>query len=396
MTQALTRKNMHDEIDKLGPQFKMALPRHITLDRFKRVLFTAVQRDAKLARCEPTSVYAAMMRAAEQGLMPDGRQGALVPIAGKAEFWPMWQGLLDIARLSGCISDAYVASVREADEFDYELGFDRKLVHKPAMGNRGEILMVYCVVILPDGVKTFGPGPMTVEEVERIRAMAPSKNSPAWQDHWESMAWKTVLKRTLKYVPQSPELVTALEYDNGVIIDGEAVQATPQERSDTPTTRSDDDLTELRQKLEQHKQQQQEPEGESGPVPWQASDGRWCVHLSSGEVEYWDESIHSSGRDEQGRPKINKSGGFRRRRSIEKVQHQALESGPDTPENENQDTPEQPEWQTIIQYLESAESLDAIHRIAAVSSSCRWSVPTQTAVGSHLVIQLVRPDRSSS
>lgn len=349
MAQALTKDMRHD-IEKMAPEFRNALPKHIDVDRFKRVLFTAVQRDPKLARCDPTSVYAAMMRAAEQGLMPDGRQGALVPLAGQAEFWPMWQGLLDIARLSRCISDAYVASVREADEFDYELGFDRKLKHKPAMGDRGEILMVYCVIILPDGTKTFGPGPMTVDEVEKIRKMAPSKNSPAWQNHWEAMAWKTVLKRTLKYVPQSPELAAVMEYDNGVTIDGEAIQATPGERSDTPSTQPGDNVEDLRKRIEQH-QQRQEPEDYSGPGPWQEPDGRWWTRLADGEIEYWDEKLHSSGKDEQGRPKINQAGGFRSRRGRPAEM---------APEHESQDSPISPSWQTVVQHIEAATTADDV------------------------------------
>lgn len=238
------------DVRKMEGQFALVLPKHLDPARFSRIIFTAIQRQPKLSECSRESLLAAMMRSAEQGLVPDGRQGALVPYKKKnqrtggwtteAQFIPMWQGLLDLARQSGAIHDAYTASVRENDEFEYELGLDRKLRHKPALKSRGQILFVYCVIEMANGAKTFGPGPMTVDEVEEIRARSRSKDSGPWVTDWEAMAWKTVLKRTLKYVPQSPELQQAIEQDNTDYLDVEPIE---------PTEDTQDEIAELRDRI---------------------------------------------------------------------------------------------------------------------------------------------------
>lgn len=236
-------------VSKMGGQFALVLPKHLTSDKFNRVLFTAIQRVPQLAECQPDSVLASMMRAAEMGLLPDGRQGALVPLRIKGQqqcqFWPMWQGLLDLARQSGQVRDAYCASVYSNDEFRYQLGFNRDLIHVPAMGDRGELTHVYAVVELTSGAKTFGPGPMTVAEVDAIKRRARSQEGP-WKTDYEPMAWKTVLKRVLKYVPMSPELQNAIEKDNEDYTDKEINITPTRQQEPSPTTQ----LADVRARLE--------------------------------------------------------------------------------------------------------------------------------------------------
>ena len=57
--------------DKMKPQFAMVLPRHITPDRMVRVALTAIQNTPKLLDCDKTSLYSAVMRAAQLGLEPE-------------------------------------------------------------------------------------------------------------------------------------------------------------------------------------------------------------------------------------------------------------------------------------------------------------------------------------
>ncbi len=209
-------------------QLDTLLPDHLDPKRFLRVIFLQMQKIPQLAQCSKESIYAGMMSAAEVGLVPDGRQGALIPYRNKgkleAQFQPMYFGLIDRARQTGELADIYAASIRENDEFTYQLGFDRELIHRPNIrGDRGEIVAVYCVILLKDGTKTFGPGPMTVEEVNAIRARSKAyrnaenkgtRDSP-WHTDWEAMAWKTVAKRTLKWVPQSTDdLRGIIDLDN--------------------------------------------------------------------------------------------------------------------------------------------------------------------------------------
>lgn len=219
---------------KRMPQIETLLPKHMTPERFMRVTFMAIQKVPDLLNCTKESVVASMLKCAEWGLLPDGRQGAMIPFNNRkkidnewhtfkeATFLPMYQGLIDLARRSGQIADIFPATIHEHDEFEYELGLNRTLKHKPKMdGDRGKAIAYYCVIELKDGTKTFGPGPMTKQEVEAIRARSKSPNSPAWQKDFDAMAWKTVIKRNLKFAPQSTEMAEAIDYDNEQDFGGE-------------------------------------------------------------------------------------------------------------------------------------------------------------------------------
>lgn len=209
-------------LDSVMPQIRVALPRHLTAERFSRVVWTQVHANPTLARCTITSVMSSVIRAAERGLVPDGRLGALVPYWNKkngvfeAQFQPMYQGLIELARRSGQVIDIFPATVCANDEFRYELGLHRDMVHKPALGNRGEPIAYYAVAVLKDGTQTFGAGPMTHEEILKIRDLSKQdgKSSP-WEQFFEPMAWKTVIKlRLIKFLPQSEELAAAIDDDN--------------------------------------------------------------------------------------------------------------------------------------------------------------------------------------
>ena len=64
--------------------------------------------------------------------------------------------------------------VCQNDKFDLVYGFDEKLVHAPALGERGEIIGFYAIAKLCDGGHAFEF--MSRLQVERIR-----DGSQGWQ-----------------------------------------------------------------------------------------------------------------------------------------------------------------------------------------------------------------------
>src|SRR3546814_6152413 len=91
------------------------------------------------------------MKAAQDGLLPDGREGAIVPFKGKASWMPMVAGIMKKVRNSGEIADWNAHAVYENDEFDYLLGDDQRIYHKPTMGDPGQVVGAYSIVKLKDG-----------------------------------------------------------------------------------------------------------------------------------------------------------------------------------------------------------------------------------------------------
>src|SRR3546814_20446644 len=87
------------------------------------------------------------MKAAQDGLLPDGREGAIVPFKGKASWMPMVAGIMKKVRNSGEIADWNAHAVYENDEFDYLLGDDQRIYHKPTMGDPGQVVGAYSIEI---------------------------------------------------------------------------------------------------------------------------------------------------------------------------------------------------------------------------------------------------------
>ena len=72
------------QLDTMIGQFAAVLPRHIPVERFGRVVLTAVQTNPVLSNVERRSLWNACMKAAQDGLMPDGRFRCAGGVQGQA------------------------------------------------------------------------------------------------------------------------------------------------------------------------------------------------------------------------------------------------------------------------------------------------------------------------
>ena len=82
MSQALT--TLEHEIIELAPQFATMLPPDVSPDKFREVALAAIRRMPGLVSCNRQSLFNALINAAQDGLMPDGREAAIVPRKGMA------------------------------------------------------------------------------------------------------------------------------------------------------------------------------------------------------------------------------------------------------------------------------------------------------------------------
>lgn len=213
---------LQDQINKMMPAIKMALPKTITPERFTRICLSAVSGNKALGECEPTTFLAAMMQSAQLGLEPNTPLGQayLIPYRNNREnrmecqFQLGYKGLLDLAHRSGQIKFIGAETVYEGDEFEYELGLAMTLKHKPAVSNRGEAKFYYAVYKMVNGGEGFVV--MSKQDVIKHRnKYSKAKRSP-WDDNFDEMAKKTVLKKLLKYMPLSTEAASQIATDQTV------------------------------------------------------------------------------------------------------------------------------------------------------------------------------------
>lgn len=197
-------------------------PKWLSVERLTRLALAARSRNHALAECTADSFLLFCMRCAETGLEPIGAGGAWpVPFRNKhtgkreVQFIPDWRGLIFLAKKSGQIKHAYGEVVCAKDEIDYEKGADPRLIHKPNLKERGEVIGAYCIVVLPDDSKHIEY--MAKDEIEAIRKRSKAKDEGPWVTDWGQMAIKTVVKRALKPFAASPEMQTAIEFDNQAI-----------------------------------------------------------------------------------------------------------------------------------------------------------------------------------
>lgn len=189
-------------------QLRQALPADVSVEKFTRVAKLSIQLNPSIAEVDDrTSLFIAFSRCAADGLLPDGRQAAIVETKGKggktsASYWPMIGGLRYIAANHGFSLEAHV--VYSGDEFDYELGFDPHVTHRPPRldVDRGQPIGAYAVATrLSDGRKFFEV--MGRAQIDSIKAKSPSARfdwSP-WNTAESEMWRKTVGKRLFKQLP---------------------------------------------------------------------------------------------------------------------------------------------------------------------------------------------------
>ncbi|GLO70303.1 hypothetical protein MACH17_18200 [Phaeobacter inhibens] len=204
---------------------ELALPSNVKTEAFKNAAIVAVQDNPQILQCDQQSVFKSIRTLAAAGLVPDGREAALVPFntrvdghfVKKCQAMPMVFGLVKMARRSGDVADirAHIVYQNEVDKghFKYIVGDEEKLEHDPILfGDKGEPVGAYAIARLKDGslIREF----MDATEIDRIRRSGASQRSKGkvsdtpvgiWRDHAGEMWKKTVIRRLCKRLDLSAE-----------------------------------------------------------------------------------------------------------------------------------------------------------------------------------------------
>lgn len=215
--------SIQDLIKAMEPEIKRALPQVITPERFTRMALSALNATPKLKECSQMSFLGALMNAAQLGLEPNTPLGQayLIPYRNKGQmecqFQIGYKGLIDMVYRNEDIQTVQSQCVYENDEFEYELGLEPKLVHKPALKDRGDLILVYALWKSKNG--GYGFEVMSKEDIDaharKFSQSFGSSYSP-WKTNYEEMAKKTVIKKCLKYAPLKSDFVRAVSNDETI------------------------------------------------------------------------------------------------------------------------------------------------------------------------------------
>lgn len=239
-------------VAKKSDDFKMVLPSHISVDKFQRTIATAALSNPKLLECDRQSLLIASMKLAQDGLLPDGREAALVPFSTRVKqangqwesIWqvqamPMAYGLRKKVLQSGEVVGLQVGVVYRAEidsgNFLYEIGIEPPIRHRPKLDMTeaemadDQMVAAYSIARIKsdNGEPYWSVEVMRRAEVLKVRQMSqtgalgktdrqgkPIPPKGPWVD-WEPEMWKkTVLRRHCKVLPMSGDILDTLERDD--------------------------------------------------------------------------------------------------------------------------------------------------------------------------------------
>ena len=222
-------KQLCKTIEHMEGNFASALPPQIPSKKFIRIVLTAIQQPdlaekINANKVDKPSLFAACQKAAQDGLVIDGREAAIVTYWNKdkklndCQYMPMIGGILKKMKNSGEVSTISAHVVYQKDYFKHVLGDTERIEHTyedvDAEGNelnRGKPIRAYAVATMKDG--NIQRCVMTKTQIMAVRNVA--KTKMIWDGPFADQMWeKSALRRLAKRLPSSSDLERLFESDN--------------------------------------------------------------------------------------------------------------------------------------------------------------------------------------
>jgi recombination protein RecT len=205
---------VRQSLERMAPQFKMALPAHIPVEKFNRAVQTAIANNPNLLKADRSSLYSACMKSAEMGLFANGREASLVCFGDKVTFMPQISGVLKLIRNSGELTTILAEIVHDQDEFSYWVDSDgQHISHRPKVfGGRGDVIGAYALAKMKDGAVYVEV--MDMDQINSVRKVSRSADKGPWVTFPGEMMKKTVIRRLSKRLPLSTDIESVIAADD--------------------------------------------------------------------------------------------------------------------------------------------------------------------------------------
>jgi recombination protein RecT len=230
---------LENQLTRRSDELRRALPGHIDSAHFIRVVMTAVQRNPDLMACDRTSLWNECLLCAQDGLLPDSREGALIPFKSKVTYIPMVYGLLKKFRNSGQFKWVDTDIVYHGEEFyHYKDETGPHFKHTPGDDRDPKnIRRIYAVATTQSN--GFFIEDMTLDQVQKRRNMSRAGREDAPWSRWpEEMMKKTALRSLSKLLPMSSDIDALMQRDEDAVLGVESVEQTRAELAERPSTQA--------------------------------------------------------------------------------------------------------------------------------------------------------------
>lgn len=195
------------------------LPAHVSFERFTNAAAVAIANSEDLRVADRQSIINSLVACAKDGLVPDGREAALVIFKKKtasgdwikvAQYMPMIDGVLKRARQSGEISVIATRVVYENDTFRVWLDDEGEhVLYEPSLGARGEMRGAFAYAKMKSGELQYEW--LNLDDIAKVRAASKNSDKGPWVDWFESMSRKSAAHRLCRRLPNNSEIMEMLE-----------------------------------------------------------------------------------------------------------------------------------------------------------------------------------------
>ena len=177
-----------------------ALPVDFNKERFVQNSLALLNDNPTLAKFSSNQIMGGLLKGAYMGCDFFNSECWLVPYKGQLQFQLSYKGEKKLAKKYATrpILDVYAKVVRQGDQFVEKIVDGRPSVDfNPISFNDGAIIGSFAVVLFKDGGLMYET--MSLAEIEQAKKQGVG-NTPAWNNFFQEMAKKTVLKRLCKNI----------------------------------------------------------------------------------------------------------------------------------------------------------------------------------------------------
>lgn len=184
-------------------------------EKVLRVAANAVKKVPALQQCDQGKLWLAILDIASMNLNFGSRGAYLVPYGNDVTVIVSPHGLIELAYRHPLVKAIQARVVYANEPFKVVYAPEAMVVHEPLIGGElGEMIGAYAIIDLTTGGRVVEW--MNRDQVMKAKAVSKSANSSSspWKT-WEDEMWrKTVLKRGMKYVPQSDDMQRAFDRED--------------------------------------------------------------------------------------------------------------------------------------------------------------------------------------
>jgi recombination protein RecT len=220
--------------EKVRTRIAAVLPKQFSPERLLNIVVSQIRVTPDLAKCTQESILGAVMTSTLVGLEPGvAGRAYILPFNNsrkkpdgswhsvkEAQFVIGYKGLIDLFYRHTKAVQIDWGIVREGDDFDYELGSNAFLKHKPKLGNTGAPSAYWVMAHLAGGGRPFkvmGAEECMAHGREHSKTFDSKKQefyaSSPWSKEPDAMCLKTVLIQLAKVLPLSVELQRVIAAD---------------------------------------------------------------------------------------------------------------------------------------------------------------------------------------